>query len=97
MEIYAISGYLVIMVALRSRCEHYIFHVVFGRPFIERFALCYRTVVCPVCPVCLSATFVNCGQTVGRIKMKLGMQVGFGPGHIAVSYTHLTLPTIYSV
>jgi len=22
-----------------------------------------------------------CGQTVGRINMKLGMQVGFGPGH----------------
>ena len=28
---------------------------VFGRPFVKRFALCYRTVVCPVlsvCPVC---------------------------------------------
>jgi len=25
---------------------------------------------------------VHCGQTVGRIKMKLGMQVGLGPGHI---------------
>jgi len=37
--------------------------------------------VCPVCPV-LSVTFVHCGQTVGRIKTKLGMQVGFGPGHI---------------
>jgi len=35
-----------------------------------------------VCPVRLSATFVHCGQTVGRIKMKLGMQVG--PGHIAL-------------
>jgi len=29
----------------------------------------------------LSVTFVHCGQTVGRIKMKLGMQVGIGPGH----------------
>jgi len=29
----------------------------------------------------LSVTFVHCGQTVGRIKMKLGMQVGLGPGH----------------
>jgi len=28
--------------------------------------------------------FVHCGQTVGRIKMKLGMQVGFGPGHIVL-------------
>ena len=37
--------------------------------------------VCPVCSV-LSVTFVHCGQTVGRIKMKLGMQVGLGPDHI---------------
>jgi len=27
---------------------------------------------------------VYCGQTLGRIKMKLGMQVGFGPGHIVL-------------
>ena len=29
----------------------------FGRPFVKRFALCYRSVVlsvCPACPVCLS-------------------------------------------
>ena len=26
--------------------------------------------------------FVHCGQTVGRIKMKLGTLVGLGPGHI---------------
>jgi len=41
---------------------------------------------CPVRPVlsCLSETFVHCGQTVGRIKMKLGMQVGLGPGHIVL-------------
>ena len=55
--------------------------------------------VCPVLSV-LSVTLVYCGQTVGWINMKLGTQVGFGPGHIvlyAVSYTHLTLPTIYSV
>jgi len=54
-----------------------------GRPFVKRFALCYRSVVC-LCPVCLSVTFVHCGQTVGRIKMKLGMQVGLGPGHIVL-------------
>jgi len=29
---------------------------------------------------CLSVTLVYCGQTVGRIKMKLGMLVGLGPG-----------------
>ena len=28
-----------------------------------------------------------CGQTVGRIKMKLGMQVGLDPGHIALDGT----------
>ena len=33
---------------------------------------------------CLSVTFVHCGQTVGQIKMKLGMQVGLGPGHIVL-------------
>jgi len=55
---------------------------IFGRPFVKRFALCYRSVVCPVCLSCLSVlsvTFVHCGQMVGRIKMKLGMLVGLGP------------------
>jgi len=45
------------------------------------------------CPVCLSVcpvlffpsvTLVCCGQTVGWIKMKLGMQVGLGPDHIVL-------------
>jgi len=35
------------------------------------------------CPV-LSVTLVYCGQTVEWIKMKLGMQVGLGPGHIVL-------------
>jgi len=30
----------------------------------------------------MTVTLVHCGQTVERIKMKLGMQVGLGPGHI---------------
>jgi len=50
----------------------------FKRPFVKRFALCYRTVVCPV----LSVTLMHCGQTVGWIKMPLGVKVGFG--HIAL-------------
>jgi len=29
----------------------------------------------------LSVTLVYCGQTVGLIKMKLGVEVGLGPGH----------------
>jgi len=32
--------------------------------------------------VCLTATLVYCGQTVGWIKTKLGTEVGLGPGHI---------------
>ena len=64
----------------------------FGRPFVKRFALCYRTVVCSVLSVCLSVTFVQCVQTVGRIKMKLGMQVGLGPRHIVLDGTHLFFP-----
>jgi len=50
---------------------------IFGRPFAKRFAVCYRTVL-------LSVTLVRCGQTLGRMKMKLGMQVGLGPGHIVL-------------
>jgi len=37
-----------------------------------------------ISPVCLSVTFVHCGQTVGRINIKLGMQVGLSPGHIVL-------------
>ena len=49
--------------------------------------------VCPVlsCPD-LSVTLVYCGQTVGRIKMKLGMQVGLGPGHIVLDRDPACLP-----
>ena len=42
---------------------------------------------CPVCralSVCLSVTFVYCGQTVGWIKMPLGKEVGLDPGHIVL-------------
>jgi len=61
---------------------------IFGRPFVKRFALCYQAVVCfslmSVCLSCpvLSVTLVYCGQTAGWIKMKIGVQVGLGPGHI---------------
>ena len=55
----------------------------FWRPFVKRLALCYRTVVCPVCPVLsVCDVCVLWCQTVGGIKMELGMQVGLGPGHI---------------
>ena len=54
------------------------FEFIFGRPFVKRFALCYQTVVCLVSDV---SVLWRRGQTVGWIKMKLGMQVGLGPGH----------------
>ena len=56
---------------------------IFGRSFVKRFALCYRTVVCPILSV-LSVTLVYRHQTVGWTKMKLGMQVGLGPGNIVL-------------
>jgi len=47
---------------------------------------------CPAClsvlslclSVCLSVTLVYCGQTVGWMKMKLGMQLGVGRGHVVL-------------
>jgi len=42
---------------------------------------------CPACPVlsicmtCLSVTLVYCCQSVGCIKVKLGMEVGLSPSH----------------
>ena len=59
------------------RCDNIKFYSFFGRPFVKRFALCYRTVV-------LSVMLVYCFQTAGQIKMKLGLQVGLGPGHIVL-------------
>jgi len=75
---------------------------IFGRPFVKRFALCSHTVVCPAavclsCLSCLSVTLVYCGQTVGWIKMKLGMQVCLGPGHIVSDGTQLTSPRVHSL
>ena len=62
---------------------------VFGRPFVKRLALRYRTVVCPVC---LSVTLVYRGQTVACIKMKLDMEVGLGPGHTVIDGDPAPLP-----
>ena len=38
--------------------------IVFGRLFVKRFALCYRSVVCPVCPVCLFVCLSVCNVGV---------------------------------
>ena len=40
---------------------------------------------CPVCLSVLCVTVVYCGQRVGWIKIKLGMQVGLGTGHMEKS------------
>ena len=57
-------------------------HILVGQPFVKRFDICYRTAIClSVCLSVLSVTLVYCGQTVGRIKLKLGMHVCLGPGH----------------
>ena len=45
---------------------------------------------CLYCPVCLSVTLVYCGQTVGWVKMTLGMQVGLGPSHIVLDGDQLS-------
>ena len=62
---------------------------------VKWFALCYRTIVCPV----LSVTLVYCGQVVGWIKMKLGTEVGpwphcvrSGPSSPTTKKAHGTAP-----
>ena len=41
------------------------------------------------CPVCLSVTLVYCGQTVGRINVKFGIQVSLGPATLFEMGTQL--------
>jgi len=64
--------------------------VVFRRPFVKPYGIGPLSGLS--CLSCLSATLVHCGQTVGRIKMKLGTQVGLGPGHIVLGGDQLPLP-----
>ena len=46
------------------------------------------------CSVYLSVTLVYCGRTFGWIMMPLGMEVGFGPGHIVLDGDQLSSPTL---
>jgi len=43
---------------------------------------------CPICPILsslsVSVTLVYCGQMVGWIKMKLGVEIGLSPGDIVL-------------
>jgi len=56
----------------------------FGRPFVKRFALLSDPCLSVLSCLSVGLTLVYCGQTVGWIKMKLGMPVGQGPGHIVL-------------
>ena len=69
---------------------------VYGSPYAIGPLSCL-SVCLSVCPAYLSATLVYCGQTVGRIKMKLGMQVGLGPGHIVLDGNPPPLPKGHSL
>ena len=53
-------------------------YVTIGRPFVKRFS-CGIGLLSVCLSVCLSVTVVYCGQTVGCIKMKLGMEIGLDP------------------
>jgi len=56
-----------------------------------------RCPVLSVCLSCLSVTLIYCGQTVGWIKMKLGIEVGLGPGHTVLDGDPAPLPqTVHS-
>jgi len=47
---------------------------------------------CHLCLSVLSVTLAYCGQTVERIKMKLGMEVDLGPGHMVLDGDPAPLP-----
>jgi len=52
-----------------------------GRPFVKRLAVCYRTVILSVCPVCdVGVLWPNSSMD----QDKLGVEVGLGPGDIVL-------------
>ena len=66
---------------------------VYGRLFVKTVRpIRYWTVVLSVCLSCLSVTLMYCGQTVGWIKMPLGMRVGIGPSDIVLDGDPSPLP-----
>ena len=62
-------------------CNRQNFQLVFGRPFVNGSPspIGLLSVLS-----CLFVTLVYCRQTVGRIKIKLGMQVGLSTGNIVL-------------
>jgi len=81
--------YSIYILLIKNNAIWMAYNIMFGRPFIKRFALCYQTIVCPLC---LSVMLVYCGQTVGWIKMKLDTEVGLSPGHIGLEWDPAPLP-----
>ena len=59
-----------------------------GRPFVKQSPNAIRPLGLSVCPVCNA----YCAKTVGWIKMKLGIQVCLGPGHIVFDEDSAPLP-----
>jgi len=72
----------------KNGCSHYIFHfwatVCKTAGLTVSHMLSDRCLSSHVCLSCLSVTSVYCGQTVGRIKMKLGKQIGLSAIHIVL-------------
>jgi len=68
------------------RCDNIKFYSFFGRLFVKRFTLCYRTVVLSVCPICNVGVLWPNGWT----DQELGVQVG--PGHIVFDGDSALLP-----
>jgi len=72
-----------------------IHYYIFDSPFWATVSKTVHPMLSDRCLSCLSVlsvTFVHCGQTVGRIKMKLSKQVGLGPGHIVLDGNPAPLP-----
>ena len=67
-----------LLLCMRSLATTYGLHTV-AWTFSSPSPFLHPSVALSVCPVCLSVTLVYCDQTVERIKMKLGMEVGIGP------------------
>ena len=69
-------------------CQLWALYVLIKRVFLHLYLeiaqFLLRLMLSDRCPVCLSVTLAYCGQTVGRIKMKLGLQVVLGPGLIVL-------------
>jgi len=75
------------------------FFVIFGRPFVKQFALCYQTVVClfclsslSVCPVGLQRWCTVAKRLNGSRWNLACVPVGLGPVHIVLDGDPAHLP-----